>query len=215
MYLAVLGCVALSSATANASSDDVIAEVYIGMVTKDTNVSPYQYRINLGYKTLYVFGTYEEVKFNMLGQNWGAGTLTTVGVGGRFEILPKLDLFAEAGYGFLDYDTVNYITEEITYTELLNEHHVQGRTIPFGTCYDETQCNRAHEIEASSAPVFRVGLNWEPYRNITISLSQRFMTGDLYYRVYDLDIAADTGSWWENNDSINHGATELSIGIKW
>lgn len=214
LCLIVISC--LPAPAVALEPDKLNIELSVGSVSAIEDKSGIQYRLVLGYDWAYTFATHEEVGFRMLGQGYTeSATLTTVGLGTQYELAPKLNLFAEAGVGLIDYELIPVIVEEITYTQLVGTHAVEGRTIPFKQCYYGADCGRDYVLEIKDAPMFRVGVKWEPVDHILISISHRFMTSSISYEVFDIENRESGRGWWQERVGYDMGATELMIGYKW
>lgn len=196
------------------ANDNVIAEVYLQEAIQEAYLTEPAYKANIGYKNVYVWGSYQEQDIRMLGQGMGESSLLGVGLGVT-ESWGDWSVFLEGGWGMIDYTPDHQVVDEVSYTHLLNRHRNDGRTVPFKQCYNASDCNREYVNEYEDAFIGRIGVAYELMDHISLTVGYRFMRAPQYIAAWDIDRKANGGGYWE--ERINHdlSAVELGVGVKW
>lgn len=155
-----------------------------------------------------VFG-YEEFAPSMLGQDVGDIEGLSVGLGVSQEI-HGIEIFLEAGYSFLDLNAgFDSTTEEFTYTRLVGNHNVYARPVPV-TPYDYE-----YEYSVEDAPFFRVGLGYQVFDHLKVSMAYRWLKPDEHIAIWDTYRRANDLGYWREDTTVDYSALEFTVWVNW
>lgn len=222
-----LGCVVETRADVVEDINNVIDSIdlrlelgktVIGTVDEDGSIA-YGDRLTLGHKNfpIYLWGERAELnRFSILGQGTTSNTETIgYGLGVDYEILRNVKLFAEGGVVNLSYDISDFVQEEIPYTLLVGNHHVEDRPIPVTT--DNCQRVDYHNCFTSTIeydetmPVFRVGVSFAPIKHTLVYVAYKYQRTEQYIAIWDEDRHANNTGWWEERNQQDMSAVELGF----
>ena len=157
---------------------------------------------------VYAWGGYEKQDMRIRGQRLSAVDLYSVGVGFEHRLDPIM-VFIEAGYVMTDDADRDAIRDEIVYTELVANHAVGGRRIPFGDPERDPDSHTSYEL--GDGVVGRVGVGYMLGDHVTITASYRFLAVKEKIMAWSDTVVETTGGWWQETNDRQLSAFELGI----
>lgn len=184
---------------------DLILELGLGYATYSEDMSPdFKYQLNVGYDNVYFWSDYEEPDIKFRGQPLATTDIIGVGLGARKK-WNHASAFIEFGYGFVDADVKDHVQQEIIYTELVDNHDVEGRNIPFPSRGYQS----SYEID--DALIARIGVGIEVTDQVTVKASWKAMKADQEYAVWDAQKREAGGGYWREDTTYDFSAFEFGI----
>jgi hypothetical protein len=166
----------------------------------------------VGSGPVYVWGSYNKQKLSLLGQDMGDNTTAAAGIGFEAPILPKLSLFAEAGYGWYSLDADRTVQQETVFTYLVDRHNVhESRPIPVTVNGPYDQDSYETTFELSDGLIGRVGVTYHVTSYIKLDVAYRHQRMDTLYEIYDKESRAAGGGWWQERTVIDASAIEMRL----
>jgi hypothetical protein len=153
----------------------------------------------------YVWTSYETPRMRILGQGLSDAELFGVGLGFRHKV-DAISFFGEVGYVMTSTEDKPTVRDEIVYTTLVGNHGV--RTIPSRDPQYNEGAHTAYELDSGVLGRFGVGYT---HKDVTVSMAYRFLRIEEYIRLWDDDVIATTGGWWEEHNSRDLSAFEIGL----
>jgi hypothetical protein len=166
----------------------------------------------VGSGPVYVWGSYKKQSMSLLGQDMGDNSTLAAGLGFEAPILPKVSLFAEAGYGWYSLDADKTVQQETVFTYLVDRHNVhESRPIPVKVRHPYDQDSYETTFELSDGLIGRVGVTYHVTSNVKLDIAYRHQRMDTLYEVYDKESRAAGGGWWQERTVIDASAIEMRL----
>jgi opacity protein-like surface antigen len=204
--------VILAVSSALAVADGLILEAGASRNTYEGDTSAETaYRLRVGWDNAYLWAGTEQPGLRLLGQGMGTATVDSAGLGFR-RSWDGLTVFAEAGYGRVDFRGDARQQQEVNYTYLVGRHNVEGRPVPV-ECARPGCFETEHTID--DALMGRVGLEYDAAPHVKLTASYRWMRADEYLAIWDAERHAAGKGWWEEHVQRDFGAFEIGAMLVW
>ena len=190
------------------------AAVGYGMYAGEETPAPF-YKLEVGYENAYLWGSYEDTKLRMIGQPIGDGVIIGLGAGYRYEFNDDLYVFGEVGYGQIEQGNRDVIQQEVVYTELVDRHNVHNRPVPLNLTgpYDQDSYETEWELKGGLMAALGVGYRFNDWS--AVELAYRPFIVDEHIEVYDEQIVANGGGWWQETRSKDLSAFQVIFKFNW
>jgi len=159
----------------------------------------------------YLWTSYEELEVRMLDQPIADTNMYSFGVGFQHEFENELTLFMEAGWAVMDDSIRPNIRDEVVYTKLVKTHAVEGRVIPADPPEFDNDSFTSYELE--DAFIGRVGLRYQIYNHIAMSVGYRMLTAKEHYELWDQSqrFGPYKLGWWQETTGRDLSAWEVGF----
>ena len=160
---------------------------------------------------VYLWGSYENLKFRLLGQPMGKGSIIGAGVGVQKDF-GKMYAFMEIGYGMIDEGAQLTIQQETVFTELVGRHSSDSRPVPVYLTGNYDQESYGTEWTLDDSIMGRVGVGYHLSSHVDLSIAYRPFFSKEYIRLFDEEWMADNGGgWWQESRSKDLSSIEFTI----
>jgi len=200
---------------AQASANDLIAEVGVGAVFSDEYDTLAQLQFRLGYRNVYfTWETLDDASVAILGQELFETQQNYYGVGFRYPFNDDFEVFVEGGIADLDNSVKEFEGQEIAYTYLVGRHAVGDRNIPVPCAYSFQGCYDWGWEMDDTTPFATVGAAYALCDWAKVQVSYRYVNPRFDVEIKDTDWK-EGDTYWREAGNIDLSSANFTILLYW
>ena len=158
---------------------------------------------------VYAWAGYEAPRLRMLGQPMADSDIFSAGLGVEKGVAHGVSVFLEGGYSFISLDKNENVVDEVSYSQLAQNHAVGGRVPP--VCAYNPGCYE-YSYDVDDGFVARIGAAWALSEHLSVTGAYKWTYLDQEITIFDPERRYEgDGGYWREDNTADLSAFELGI----